>query len=209
MEDRCVMCGEVIPEGRWVCPICEHKINEDHHKAEVEREYQFVQLMNPCIPNRVNPGVINELKRMGFFKAPASVQHHGAYTGALFDHSYAVTKALLHLTKCLDLKWGTPESPYIVGMFHDLCKCDNYITSDDEAWEYNNATLLPGHGEKSVIMAQQLISLTEEEMLCIRWHMGFADDQKNWNSYGRSVTEFNNVLYTHTADMIAARILGV
>ena len=21
-EDRCVMCGEIIPEGSWVCPIC-------------------------------------------------------------------------------------------------------------------------------------------------------------------------------------------
>ena len=23
MEDRCVCCGEIIPEGRQVCPICE------------------------------------------------------------------------------------------------------------------------------------------------------------------------------------------
>ncbi len=23
MEDRCVMCGDIIPEGRQVCPICE------------------------------------------------------------------------------------------------------------------------------------------------------------------------------------------
>lgn len=47
------------------------------------------------------------------------------------------------------------------------------------------------------------------EMLCIRWHMGAFDDKENWNSYGRAVTNFPNVLYTHTADMIAARILGV
>lgn len=24
-EDRCVCCGEIIPEGRQVCPNCEHK----------------------------------------------------------------------------------------------------------------------------------------------------------------------------------------
>lgn len=24
--DRCVMCGEIIPEGRMVCHVCEHKI---------------------------------------------------------------------------------------------------------------------------------------------------------------------------------------
>lgn len=21
-EDRCVCCGEIIPEGQWVCPNC-------------------------------------------------------------------------------------------------------------------------------------------------------------------------------------------
>jgi len=25
MENRCVCCGEIIPEGRLVCPICEKK----------------------------------------------------------------------------------------------------------------------------------------------------------------------------------------
>lgn len=25
MENYCVICGEVIPEGRWVCPSCERK----------------------------------------------------------------------------------------------------------------------------------------------------------------------------------------
>jgi len=49
----------------------------------------------------------------------------------------------------------------------------------------------------------------EEELLCIRWHMGAFDDKENWNSYGRSVTEYPNVLFTHTADMIAARIMRI
>lgn len=25
MEERCVICGEIIPEGRQVCPLCEKK----------------------------------------------------------------------------------------------------------------------------------------------------------------------------------------
>ena len=28
MEDRCVMCGDIIPEDRQVCLNCEHKIME-------------------------------------------------------------------------------------------------------------------------------------------------------------------------------------
>ena len=27
-DNRCVMCGEIIPEGRQVCLICERKANE-------------------------------------------------------------------------------------------------------------------------------------------------------------------------------------
>ena len=26
--DRCISCGEIIPEGRWVCPNCERKAKE-------------------------------------------------------------------------------------------------------------------------------------------------------------------------------------
>ena len=173
--------------------------------TELERIEQFSKLMNKYIPEDLTYWLIDK----GFFKAPASIHHHGAYTGALFDHSFAVTKALLSLTERLELKWQLERSPYIVGMFHDLCKIDNYTRSNNEAWEYNNAALLPGHGEKSVILLQQHIQLTDEEMLCIRWHMGAFDDKENWNSYGRSVTNYPNVLYTHTADMIAARVLGI
>lgn len=177
--------------------------------TEQDRIEQFKKTMKPCMPNRFAKEFINILKENGFFTAPASIHHHGAYSGALFDHSLTVTNSLLYLTRQLELKWQRKESPLIVGMFHDLCKVDNYTRTSNEAWEYNNATLLPGHGDKSVIMLQQYMQLTEEEMLCIRWHMGAFDDKENWNSYGRAVTNFPNVLYTHTADMIAARILGV
>ena len=30
-EDRCVICGEVIPEGRQVCPMCERKAMENQN----------------------------------------------------------------------------------------------------------------------------------------------------------------------------------
>ena len=25
--DRCVCCGEIVPEGRQICPQCEHERN--------------------------------------------------------------------------------------------------------------------------------------------------------------------------------------
>lgn len=28
MENRCVCCGDIVPEGRWVCPNCEFGCNK-------------------------------------------------------------------------------------------------------------------------------------------------------------------------------------
>lgn len=177
--------------------------------TEKDRIEQFKKVMCNCMPQRFKPEFVDTLQKMGFFVVPASIHHHGAYEGALFDHSLMVANTLMSLTRRLELKWSDGRSPLIVGMFHDICKTDNYQRTKDEAWEYNNATLLPGHGEKSVIMIQRFMRLTEEEMYCVRWHMGAFDDKENWNSYGRACTVFPNVLYTHMADMIAARVLGV
>ena len=85
---------------------------------------------------------------------------------------------------------------------------------DNGVWIYNKNKLLPGHGDKSVMMAQQIMAVTagglaNEEMYCIRWHMGAFDDRKNWSCYSAAVKKYPNVLYTHTADMIASQIIGV
>lgn len=156
------------------------------------------------------PDIVRRLDKMGFFDAPASINHHGAYSGALFDHSLAVTGALLDYTDKMGLTWGDARSPYIVGMFHDLCKCDNYKVVDGK-WKYNPDMILPGHGEKSIIMLQNIApyALTDEEIACIRWHMGAFDDRNNWEYYTRAVAKFPNVMYTHAADMAAAYIVGV
>lgn len=180
-------------------------LKEEPFKREELAIEEFSKVMDKYIPAEFKECLIES----GFFRAPASIHHHGAYEGALYEHSREVMNQLLTLTKKLGLHWKQERSPYIVGMFHDLCKMDNYQKSEDESWEYNNATLLPGHGDKSVILLQQHMRLTDEEMLCIRWHMGAFDDKANWNSYGRAVTLYPNVLYTHTADMIAARIMGI
>jgi hypothetical protein len=150
------------------------------------------------------------LDNMGFFTAPASTKYHGAYEGGLFDHSYEVAKVLVEMTEKLGLEWERPASPYIVGMYHDLCKCDNYTRDESGKWIYNPKMLIPGHGDKSAIIALNHMVLTDEEIACIRWHMGaFETDPKMWDYYGRAIERYPNVLYTHTADMIASKIRGV
>ena len=154
---------------------------------------------------------VDDLDYLGFFTAPASTKYHGNYEGGLFNHSLAVAKQLVNLTEKLGLTWERPESPYIVGMYHDLCKCDAYIWDIETAsYIYNPDIVIPGHGEKSVMVAAQFMRLTEEEITCIRWHMGaYEKDPKMWDYYGRAIEKYPNVLYTHTADMIASKIKGV
>lgn len=156
----------------------------------------------------INP---SELDSLGFFTAPASTKYHGAYEGGLFDHSLETAKQLVNLTEKLGLKWEKQDSPFIVGMYHDLCKCDNYVIDVETGkYKYNPDMILDGHGEKSVIMLQKIVHLTDEEIACIRWHMGaYETDTKMWDYYGRAIEKYPNVLYTHTADMIASKIVGI
>ena len=59
-------------------------------------------------------------------------------------------------------------------------------------------------------MLQDLITLTFEEIVCIRWHMGaYETDTKMWDYYGKAIEKYPNVLFAHTADMIASRIKGI
>ena len=172
-----------------------------------QRIEKYLNFMNSCadfIP-------VDVLDVLGFFTAPASINHHGAYEGGLFDHSLAVAKSLVELTEKLGLNWVTQQSARIVGMYHDLWKCDNYVKDiETNKYIFNPDIIIPGHGDKSVIIAQKYIELTDEEIACIRWHMGaYETDTKMWDYYGRAIEKYPNVLFTHTADMIASKIAGV
>ena len=147
----------------------------------------------------------------GFCSSPASTKFHGNYAGGLFDHSLAMTVALLELTDKLNLKWDTAYSPIKIGMLHDLCKLGIYKENkhEDGSIEYTHEkSYIPGHGIKSAILAQRICKLSSEECVCITHHMG-AYEKECWNEYDLAIKKYPNVLYTHTADMIASKIMGV
>ena len=175
---------------------------------DLERKQLYIDFMSREVVRIIPTSVLDKI---GFFTAPASTKYHGAYEGGLFDHSLQTAKELVDLTQKLGLEWESPESPYIVGMFHDLCKCDNYVWDiETDSYKYNSDIIIPGHGEKSLIMLQRYISLTDEEIACIRWHMGaYEKDTKMWAYYDKAIEQYPNVLYTHTADMIASKIRGI
>jgi hypothetical protein len=123
------------------------------------------------------------LMKNGFFNAPASTKYHGNYEGGLFDHSFEVMGCLMEMTAKLDLGWQRKESPVIVGLFHDLCKIDEYVKVVDEEgqvmmgtgevkgeiahFEHASDVLLKGHGDKSIMLLSQFMTLTEEEIMWV------------------------------------------
>ena len=148
----------------------------------------------------------------GFDKKPASIKYHLNFTGGLLLHSVNVAKTLVELTQKLNLKWESPDSPIIVGLFHDLCKLDLYKRDEQNGnvfgWGYNDTPELKlgGHGMLSALIASRFVPLTNEELYCIRYHMG-AYETEDWEGFDYAIKKYPNVLYTHTADMISSKIL--
>ena len=150
----------------------------------------------------LSDGFMEWLTASGYFTAPASSRFHGAYKGGLFDHSYSVTQMLVQMTERMPLEWDDPRSPRLVGMFHDLCKIAQYKLGP----EINPSH--PQHGESSVWLLSQWYTLTSEETLCIRHHMG-AYEVKQWYAFDQAIKKCPNTLWTHTADMYASKVRGL
>ena len=181
------------------------------YKSEQECIKMFIDEASKYSTLNISKEFIDYLKEQGFFTKPAAIKHHGNYQGGLFDHSLTVAQCLNTMTKCMNVNWQNPRSPFVVGMFHDLCKVDDYVIKQEDSgkfFEYNNDKILTGHGDKSIIMLSQFLNLTEEEILCIRYHMG-AYQTDDWNSYDKAIRKYETVLWTHTADMYASKVLNV
>lgn len=175
-------------------------------------------MMSTNLAGIVKDDFLKWLGENGFFNAPASTKYHGNYAGGLFDHSFMMMNLLVELSAANALKWKRPASPFIVGMFHDLCKIDQYrgtcckdgvLHNHIVDWEYNPNTLFKGHGDKSIILLSQFLTLTDEEIACIRYHMGAFTEKEEWRDYTRAVHAFPNVLWTHQADMLASHVVGI
>lgn len=152
-----------------------------------------------------------------FFVAPASTMFHGNYAGALCEHSLNVYKLFKEKNERYDLGLSD-DSVAIMALLHDLCKANFYKPSSrnkkiDGQWKaipwYDIEDSFPmGHGEKSVIMIQQFIKLTGEEMLGIRWHMGAYECTDTGNKAMHSAWDkFKSGPCLHTADLEASQLL--
>ena len=172
----------------------------DHDEA-LELFYDFAHL---------GPDQVNRLGEIGYPDAPASKGHHLACPGGLERHSVNVTKRLVALTQALGVAWSRPESPYLVGMLHDIVKCLCYrLNPDGKTYSYVQPEW-PGHGVASVMIAAAMlgIQLNPDEAAAITWHMGaFGLGKDDLARYDAALKAYpREILLTHTADMLASHV---
>ncbi|WQJ53611.1 MAG: metal-dependent phosphohydrolase [Wendovervirus sonii] len=152
-------------------------------------------------------------EKSDFFTAPSSSKYHGASDGGLCQHSlnvYHALKKLIDVSKEIALPEKqingiSEETIILVSLMHDFCKTNFYqpvykFYKDDSTgnWVkyigYDCVDKFPvGHGEKSVIMLQNFIKLSQTEIIAIRWHMGLFDVSTTVSPYQKpAYMQINN-----------------
>ena len=168
-------------------------------------------------------------KDTDFYIAPSSSKYHGAYKGGLIEHSLNVYKNLKQLSSIYKTNLEE-ENVIIIALLHDICKTNFYCKSirnvkrknekgefiltekgkniwDEEIYYDFNDSLPLGHGEKSVIIAQKFIPLTNLEIICIRWHMMAYDDSTRGYGGNLALTHalelYPEISLVHSADLLS------
>ena len=163
--------------------------------------------------------LLDYLEEIGFFTAPASSQYHGAYEGALLEHSLNV----LEYADKLASKWLTKAeykklfpSMVICSLLHDVGKCGQFgkplyvpnilksgEQSDKKPYEQNKDLMTLPHEVVSVIEITKFIDLTEDEQRAIAWHNGLYGCFK-YEIQGKETPLY---MIIHFADMWASRVV--
>ena len=174
--------------------------------------------------------ILELFEEQGFFTAPASTKFHLSHEGGLVEHSLNVCDMALEIRKMLigrddSLRERLPEDSVIIAaMLHDTCKGDIYkpvmkkqknqfgVWTDFPGYDVDYSNFPLGHGEKSVIvLLQNGLTLTDDEIMAIRWHMNAWDlafqspEAKGNINMARNICPLLSVI--QTADNLAANII--
>lgn len=156
------------------------------------------------------------LEGTDFIYAPASTRYHSAHQGGLLEHSLNVYYELIRQQDVIKLLNIPQDTLIITALLHDICKV-NYYKEDirnvkkNGTWVqepyYTVDDYFPvGHGEKSIIVAQEFIKLNDVEVAMIRGHMGgfVADPYFNVSAL---YNKYPEALVLHMADMRATYLV--
>ena len=189
-------------------------IDDKIKQADVEGNKEKIEGLLLSTRRDAMGKLVDWLKSTDFYTAPASSMpgRHGCYEGGLAEHSLHVYEAFRKKVEDYGLTIGK-EEVVISSICHDFCKIDVYKknvlkkgkVSDSKPYVMEEKFPI-GHGEKSVVLVDNFIPLTEKEMLLIRWHMGMYD--KEFENYSEKVDRVCPEIYAfHNADMEAARYM--
>lgn len=173
-------------------------------EEEIKQNKKEITSLLSEIKREGKKNLINWLNESNFFVSPASTMFHGNYRGGLAKHSLMVYQEFDRLVEYYGLNVPR-ESRIISGILHDCCKIDlyeeNLLKSGNvsESKPYKSKDIFPvGHGEKSIILIQRHIQLTEQEGVLIRWHMGPYDPA--YKDYEDKIEKYKEAVLLHHAD---------
>ena len=179
-----------------------------------DKKTEFLTLYRTLIHRDGNDALLEWLEGSDFFSAPASTKYHGNYEGGLLEHSLNVYHCLCGLLKLYGLDEAyDAETVAIVSLMHDLCKVNFYKKGTrnvkvDGVWVQKEVFEIDekfpcGHGEKSVIILQNFIKLSADEIYSIRYHMGAWDNAVKGGDFSISKVfeKCKLAVLTHMADM--------
>lgn len=185
-----------------------------------ELRERFLGIIEEHVKREGKDELIKWLESSDFFQAPASTRFHGNYDGGLVEHSLNVYGVLKDLVSRESPGEFSDETIAIVALLHDLCKVNFYkrgtrnVKQDGrwvtvETWEVEEKAPLGDHADKSIIIIQQFMKLSIDEIMAIRAHMGAWD---NANQGGSRV--ISNIfdrsklaVMLHMADMAATYLI--
>lgn len=163
--------------------------------------------------------LIEFMDEIGFFTAPASTQYHGAYEGALAEHSvnvYLLADKLARIWLDKATYKELKNSIIICSLLHDLGKCGQFKKplyvpnilksgkiSESKPFERNKDLMTLPHEIVSCIEVIKFIDLTEDEQLAIAWHNGLYGTFK-YDIQGKETPLY---MIIHFADMWASRVI--
>ena len=185
----------------------------------MDNKQRFYEIYK-CVTRDGADALLSWLENSDYFTAPASTRFHGSHEGGLLEHSLNVYDCLKAEIELEGLTQYSDETVALVALMHDLCKVHFYRrgtrnVKENGVWTtkavYEIDERFPvGHGEKSVIILQNLLNLEAEEIMAIRCHMGgFDTSVKGGDFFISKVFERSSLaVLLHIADMKASYLRG-
>lgn len=188
-----------------------------------ELKTRFLEIYKNSVKREGADRLLEWLEKSDFFVAPASTRFHNNFAGGLLQHSLNVYDALVKELRAENLiSKYTVDTVALVALMHDACKINFYgveyrNAKDEETGKWYRRPVYVvdekfpcgDHADKSVILLQNYVRLSPEEILAIRSHMGGWDNAIRGGGYflDRAFGMSKLAVLLHIADQKATYLM--